>query len=201
MKVFMFSLMFLLYVATGESKPVPGVISITVLKRSKRQSEDIIENPQMAKFSQLTSVWSNCRQMRLFCKTGLYAAVNDLGEIEGVSQKDMEQGADGTFQLESYGTSMVRIFHVSSKKYIAMNNKGDVVMEKEKSDESLFYVHQEENSYETYASIKYFIGGMYDMFLSLNKYGRTRSGRNTFAGHKSAQWVTADEKNPKSCVR
>jgi len=95
----------------------------------------------------------------------------------------------GIFQIESYGSSIIRLMDIKSQKYLILTERGDIGATGKKTDESLFFHHLEENAYDTFASVKYYRKKPYDLFLAIKKNGKPRQARNTSAGQRSSQFV------------
>ncbi|XP_057306278.1 fibroblast growth factor 1-like [Hydractinia symbiolongicarpus] len=100
---------------------------------------------------------------------------------------EMKEG-EGIFRIETYGTSIIRLKNIKSNMYVKMTKKGHVKLTKKKNADSLFLQHHEENKFITFASEKYFINEINDMFISVKRNGRLRLAKNTEAGQKSSQF-------------
>ncbi|XP_002166704.4 fibroblast growth factor 1 [Hydra vulgaris] len=144
-----------------------------------------------------TKYWSNCRLIYARRRNGM-----NLGIInKKVAGMKKDNDINGLFEIQSYATSIVMLRHFATENYIAINEKGEIIVTPSKNDECLFYHYMEENGYVTFASVKYYINEHYDLFLNLKANGKVRDVRRTAPGQTSSQFILIPSDTNKSCIR
>jgi len=140
---------------------------------------------------------SNCYVVRLFCKTSSYLSVSDEKVVGGDPNKASDEDV---FQIESYGSSIIRLKNVEANKYLKMTKAGHIELTSDKSEDSLFFQHLEENKYITFSSEKYYMHTKHDLFISVKKNRKLRQPKNTGPGQNSSQFLQINEEG-KSCTK
>ncbi|XP_031566973.1 fibroblast growth factor 22-like isoform X2 [Actinia tenebrosa] len=140
----------------------------------------------------LTKVPTNAQQMRLFCRVGLFLSMNRNGTVSGVLQKN---GTQEIFELQSFGTSIVRIKHKVTGLFVAMNNKGKVKGQRNavSSKDLYFYLNHEENAFVSFASFYHKKKKKsLEMFLGIKRGGEVKNGKQTSTGQDSIEFLSLD---------
>ncbi|XP_066914695.1 uncharacterized protein [Clytia hemisphaerica] len=101
--------------------------------------------------------FSICRAGRLLPGVYCQHLTYENGSFIGTNRE--LRGNEGIFQIESYGTGIVRIKYVPTGLYLIINEFGRINATNDKSNlETLFYSTLEEITYlETFASAKYYM--------------------------------------------
>jgi len=123
----------------------------------------------------------------LLYKNGWFLAVYSDGNINGTSNA---RSPDIRLQLQSVGTSLVRIFSKQACLYVAMAASGKVYTTEEPSGDTVFQQTQESNGFETFASKKHYIPLSNNtrklLFLSMRKNGNVKNGTHTRRNNKTS---------------
>ncbi|XP_032228974.1 fibroblast growth factor 9 isoform X4 [Nematostella vectensis] len=150
--------------------------------------------------SQITQTPSTTRIVKMFCRVGRFLAMNENGTISGT----LSQGVNETFELQSYGPSIVRIRHVKTGFFIAMDRRGRLrakrVSESRRWD-TFFYQQLEHNLFQSFSSTKYYKENPYDMFIGLKRSGLTKNGLGTLPGQDSVQFLILPVRQKESKAR
>ncbi|XP_032228972.2 uncharacterized protein LOC116612413 isoform X2 [Nematostella vectensis] len=140
--------------------------------------------------SQITQTPSTTRIVKMFCRVGRFLAMNENGTISGT----LSQGVNETFELQSYGPSIVRIRHVKTGFFIAMDRRGRLRAKRVSeitalTREANFFQKHEENLFVSFASEKFYMRNAFDMFLGLRKGGDPRNPTQTLPGQEAVQFL------------
>jgi len=130
---------------------------------------------------------TNVVKCRIFCRSGLYLQLLPNGVVKGTANS-LDKHI--FLQIQSFGPSLVRIKGEHSSRYLTIDRKGRLkAMRRPKLDESLFKEIQEENSYNSYSSFKYFYDEPYDMFLGLRATGQIKKTWKAYPGQVATQFL------------
>ncbi|RMX39820.1 hypothetical protein pdam_00016805 [Pocillopora damicornis] len=118
-------------------------------------------------------------------KNGWFLAVYKDGNINGTSDA---RSRDIELQLQSVGSSLVRIFSKQTCLYVAMQSSGKVYTTKEPTRETVFQQTHEANGFQTFASEHH--SHVNDktrkyLFLSMRKNGHMKNGKKTTRHNKT----------------
>ncbi|XP_032228975.1 fibroblast growth factor 1 [Nematostella vectensis] len=167
-----------------------------------RQSTDQSRRPKCTRVKTTTSgsemrltkrhlhIYDACpthtRRVRLFCRTGWILQGKTDKKLCGTTNTTSHQTL---FDLESYGRSIVRLKHVQSQRYIAINHKGRLLMQGSLQDDSLFKTKHEENGFHSFASRKFSLRHRHDLFIGIQKNGFCKPPKRTFPGQTAVQFI------------
>jgi len=133
------------------------------------------------------SGYTSTSDVSLLYKNGWFLAVYTDGNINGTSDA---RSPDIKLQLQSVGTSLVRIFSKQTCLYVAMAANGKVYTTEEPTDDTVFQQTQESNGFETFASNKHYIPLSRHtrkfLFLSMRKNGQMKNGTHTRRNNKTS---------------
>jgi len=110
---------------------------------------------------------TNRRIYRIVNKLGFCLRIHMDGRVDGTQDNKDERSL---LAFESHGPSILRIKGVVSNRYLVITQKGLPSAEVHpKLFNSLFRLTHEENSWDTFASFKYYFDEKYDMLIGITK--------------------------------
>ncbi|CAB4001532.1 fibroblast growth factor 1-like [Paramuricea clavata] len=114
---------------------------------------------------------TNIRIVRIYHHYHYFLQVSKGGKVGGT--KDIKGNV--YFRMETYGTSLVRLYNIAAKLYIAINKRGVVITEKSKTDKSLFQ-YSVNGGFVRFSLAKY---KRDTWLLTLKKNGKVKNARRT----------------------
>lgn len=161
-----------------------------IIQRERRHLKLITASTASSKHCNQTlhgSGHTSTSDVSLLYKNGWFLAVYSDGNINGTSDA---RSPDIKLQLQSVGTSKVRIFSKQTCLYVAMAANGKVYTTEKATDDTVFQQTQESNGFETFASNKHYSPSKYTrkfLFLSMRKNGQIKNGTHTKRNNKTSQ--------------
>lgn len=133
---------------------------------------------------------TNTRRVRLYNKNGYFLKISKVGKLRG-SRKIEDPNT--LIEMESMGTSIVRLKGVVSNSYLCMDDEGISHVMARPTDECLFKEKLGTNHFHTYASKKYSgknPGNVtHEFYIAIKKNGKFKHGTNTAAIQKSVDFM------------
>eukprot|EP00112_Aurelia_sp_Birch-Aquarium-sp1_P007453 Seg1812.6 transcript_id=Seg1812.6/GoldUCD/mRNA.D3Y31 product="Fibroblast growth factor 2" protein_id=Seg1812.6/GoldUCD/D3Y31 len=130
---------------------------------------------------------TNIVKCRIYCRSGLYLQLLPDGLVKGTTN---QYDPHVFIELQSYGPSLVRIKGLYARRYLTIDRSGRLKAARNpKLAESLFKEVQEENSYNSYSSFKYFFDEPYDIFVGIRTTGQTKKTWKTYPGQLATQFL------------
>lgn len=130
------------------------------------------------------------RRVRLYNKNGFFLQVSEGRRLRGTRNFN---NRNTLLDMESMGTSVVRLKGVVSNSYFCMNGKGIPHVMAHPSDECLFRETLGPNHFHTYTSYKYSgrnSGNMtHEFYIAIKKNGKLKHGANTGPIQKSVDFM------------
>lgn len=182
------SVVLVLYLfGNSEAGPFPKQL-MRIMQRERRHVKLITASSKRCNQTlQGSGRYTSTSDVSLLYKNGWFLAVYSDGNINGTSDA---RSPDIKLQLQSVGTSKVRIFSKQTCLYVAMAANGKVYTTEEPTDDTVFQQTQESNGFETFASNKHYIPlSRYTrkfLFLSMRKNGQIKNGTHTRRNNKTS---------------
>ena len=76
-----------------------------------------------------------------------------------------------------------------NKSTVNIFDSSSFLLQKDATDECLFYENHEENLFVSFASYKYYMSEHYDMFLGIKRSGEFKQPTSTLPGQDSIQFI------------
>ncbi|KAJ7383426.1 hypothetical protein OS493_028102 [Desmophyllum pertusum] len=138
----------------------------------------------------ILGVPTNTRVVRLFNKNGFFLKISTAGKLRGTRSF---HDPNTLIEMESMGTSIVRLKGVESNSYLCMDDEGICRVMVQPTDECLFKEKLGANHFHTYASLKYSgknTGNItHEFYIAIKKNGKLKHGANTAAIQKSVDFM------------
>jgi len=130
------------------------------------------------------------RMARLWSKLGFHLAVLSNGTLHGVNNTYCRQTSRCLFELQSCGTSVIRIKNVQSGLFVAIDKAGKVytTMKSHKADTMLIQ-ELRSNGFTVFWSERIFRKKSSMRFLALKKNGAIKKASKPELKHKSVQFT------------
>ncbi|XP_065057193.1 fibroblast growth factor 1-like isoform X2 [Rhopilema esculentum] len=135
---------------------------------------------------------TNVMRCRIFCRSGLYLQLLPNGLVKGTRN---QYDPHILLELQSFGPSLVRIKSVYSSRYLTIDAAGKLKTQHPQLQDSLFKEVQEENSYNSYSSYKYFYDEPYDIFVGLRSTGQIKKTWKAYPGQIATQFLVIKDVN------
>ncbi|XP_046848706.1 fibroblast growth factor 2-like [Xenia sp. Carnegie-2017] len=170
-KLYNFKSAFLLLIIVTES-----IICIPMAKsKRRRKSQASGGRPNVLQVYNYTDAIANSptnfRTMVLYSTNGLvYLQVNNNMRL-GTNQT---LGPRAKFIGETMSNTVLRFKNEVSKRYLAINQKGRLLLQRKPNDDCLF-VETWKQGFHTYASFKYYKKQKYDTFIAVKNSGDIKS--------------------------
>ncbi|KAL9957706.1 hypothetical protein ACROYT_G034637 [Oculina patagonica] len=162
-----------------------------VLRRYKVTSRDCDQHAPPT-YRRLALLWS---------KVGFHLAVLSNGTLHGVNSSYCRQTRRCLFELQACSTSVIRIKHVQSGLYVAINKAGRIytTLKSHKPDTMLV---QEilSNGFTVFWSERTYRKSKAMMFLALKKNGAAKNASKPILKHKSVQFTVCFVKDKKNIL-
>ncbi|CAB3991578.1 fibroblast growth factor 1-like [Paramuricea clavata] len=95
-----------------------------------------------------------------------------------------------TFELQSFGPSIIRIKSLATNYYLVMKKNGLFTGDKRAGTlQSLFRETHQYNAFNSYASVKYFHKYHYDMYIGIKHNGKMKRAMKTHRVQSATQFV------------
>ncbi|XP_027043517.1 fibroblast growth factor 4-like [Pocillopora verrucosa] len=130
------------------------------------------------------------RLARLWSKLRFHLAVLSNGTLQGVNDTYCQLTNRCLFELQSCGTSLIRIKHVESGLYVAINKAGKVyTTTKSHKLDTMFVQELLPNDFFVFWSERTYRKTKRLMYLALKKNGATKNALKTSSKHKSVHFM------------
>lgn len=159
------------------------------LKRAVRRERRSLTPLSVCNQTAIPSGHTSVSDVSFWYKNGWFLAVYKDGNINGTSDA---RSRDIKLQLQSVGSSLVRIFSKQTCLYVAMQRSGKIYTTKEPTRATVFRQTHEANGFQTFAS-HHFVHSDYTiarpsrkhLFLSMRKNGHMKNGKRTTRNNKT----------------
>lgn len=130
------------------------------------------------------------RMARLWSKLGFHLAVLSNGTLHGVNNSYCQQTRRCLFELQSCGTSVIRIKNIRSGLFIAINKAGNVyTTTKSYKADTMLIQELHSNGFTVFWSDRIYSKKRSMMFLALKKSGAMKNASKPKLKHKSVQFM------------
>ncbi|XP_031573975.1 fibroblast growth factor 1-like isoform X2 [Actinia tenebrosa] len=165
--------------------------------RGRGNIEDLIRRPNSFEEELLDSIVFRDRpkrqairttvriNARLQSKYGWFLAIKDDGSVKGTTYNS----PNAVLRLEVVGKSLLRIYGIKVKKYLAMDAKGRLYSTSQLNNDTLFNQYQGPLGFNTFSSATHLSKSQKKMYVALRDNGETKKGSRTKGTHKSAQFT------------
>ncbi|XP_022802448.1 uncharacterized protein LOC111339968 [Stylophora pistillata] len=144
-----------------------------------------------ARNSVLSKPPSTSMDVRLVNKRGIHLIMFENGTIAGSWNRALTTKY-GLFRIQSHGTSIVKLKSLTTMKYIAIGNLGQIYSTANSSNEDTLLKHaQEENHFYSFCSYLYPTNQNHSnrkWLLAIGSKGRIRNASRVLPQHKSHQF-------------
>lgn len=156
--------------------------------RKKRSSHN-----QQRRAAPNTQRYTNRRNVLLFSKSNHYfLQVSKDGKVNGTADRS---SANILFTIEIYtGMGKARILNKAHKRYVAINRRGRIFSQENKTEESLFYYHAADG-HDRFSSAIYpsRLANKRDQWLlTIKKNGKIKNAKNTDLKMKATHFLLID---------
>ena len=130
---------------------------------------------------------TNSRRYLLWSRNGRVYLQANRNLTPGTNQT---RGPQAVFVAEMMATGIVRLKSGSTSRYLSINQRGRLLLQRNPNDDCLFRVGVGGQGFNTYASYKYYKKTKFDIFIAVKYGGDIKSPLSTGSDQKSILFNT-----------
>ncbi|CAB3991582.1 fibroblast growth factor 1-like isoform X2 [Paramuricea clavata] len=165
----------------------------TPLPKSKRKRKPPSHRQNILKVHNFSH---NALKLNTPTNSRKYVLWSRNGHVYLQANKNLTPGTNRTrgpramFVGEMMATGIVRLRNTATNRYLAINQRGRLLLQRKANDDCLFREGIGEQSFNTYASYKYYKTQKFDIFIAVKYGGDIKSPVSTGIGQKAIMFNT-----------
>ncbi|CAH3032296.1 unnamed protein product [Porites lobata] len=165
-------------------KPKKSLRTFLYKKQKWPQPSGEIFLKRVRKITKLPTTSTHCK---IFCRSGYHLQILPNGVVKGTLDQDSKYVV---FEMQSFGTSLVRLKSITTGRYLTMRRNGTLRgLRNQNKRDSLFKETHEQNAFHSYASHRYFRRQPHDMLVGIKRNGQIKRATKTLHGQTATQFL------------